>query len=205
MKKFAPLLALLLTATLSPAQEGGPQLVPRADAQKYAQILADSSKDLADLPLVCELELTKPAAIRAGEAGALVIPDKRVTADKLAKAGKDAVPLGHLWLRNVAPWKNGSPLPNADQRTVRVRSGESTADAQLFVLAVRRNAADKLELLVLGKTKEPVVTLPLEKSTASGDAPLQIQGRKTGEDSGVLTLIFFGQHQAELTLGKPAE
>ena len=205
MKKFAPLLALLLTATLSPAQEGGPQLVPRADAQKYAQILADSSKDLADLPLVCELELTKPAAIRAGEAGALVIPDKRVTADKLAKAGKDAVPLGPLWLRNVAPWKNGSPLPNADQRTVRVRSGESTADAQLFVLAVRRNAADKLELLVLGKTKEPVVTLPLEKSTASGDAPLQIQGRKTGEDSGVLTLIFFGQHQAELTLGKPAE
>jgi hypothetical protein len=201
MKNFAPLLALLLTASLTSAQEN----VPLADAQKYAQILADSAKALTDLPLVCELALDKPAAIRAGEAGVLVIPDKRAAADKFAKAGKDAVPLGHLWLRNVAPVKDGNPLPNADQRSVKVRSGDSTAEAQLFVLAVRRNAADKLELLVLGKTKEPVLTLPLEKSTVTSDAPIQIQGRKTGEASGVLTLIFFGQHQAELTLGKPAE
>ena len=205
MKNFAPLLALLLTASLSSAQDAVPLAVPLADAQKYAQILADSAKDLTGLPLVCELDLEKPAAIRAGEAGALVIPDKRVTTDKLAKAGKDAVPLGHLWLRNVAPWKDANPLPNAVQRTVKVRSGDSTAEAQLFVLAVRRNAADKLELLVLAKTKEPVLTLPLEKSTVSGDAPIQIQGRKSGEHSGVLTLVFFGQHQAELTLGKPAE
>ncbi len=205
MKNFAPLLALLLTASLSPAQEGGPQIVPLADARKYAQILAESAKALADLPLVCELDLDKPAAIRAGEAGVLVIPDQRAVADQFAKAGKDAVPLGHLWLRNVAPMKDGNPLPNADQRTVKVRSGDSTAEAQLFVLAVRRNAADKLELLVLGKTKAPVLALPLEKSTVAGDAPIQIQGRKTGEASGVLTLIFFGQHQAELTLGKPAE
>lgn len=205
MKNFALLLGLLLTASLSPAQEAGPQAVPLADAQKYAQILAESAKDLTGLPLVCELDLDKPAAIRAGEAGVLVIPDKRAMADQFAKAGKDAVPLGHLWLRNVAPLKDGTPLPNVDQRTVKVRSGESTADAQLFVLAVRRNAADKLELVLLAKTKEPVLTLPLEKSTASGDAPIQIQGRKTGETSGVLTLIFFGQHQAELTLGKPAE
>ena len=205
MKNSVLCLALFLSTALSPAQEAGPQNVPLADAQKYAQILADSAKGLTGLPLNCELDLEKPAAIRAGEAGALVIPDKRATSDKLAKAGKDAVPLAHLWLRNVAPLKDGNPLPNADQRTVKVRSGDSTAEAQLFVLAVHRNAADKLELLVFAKTKEPVLTLPLEKSTVSGDAPIQIQGRKTGENSGVLTLVFFGQHQAELTLGKPAE
>lgn len=201
MKNTALCLALFLTASLSPAQEA----VPLADAQKYAQILAESAKDLTGLPLACELDLDKPSAIRAGEVGALVIPDKRATADKLAKAGKDAVPLGHLWLRNLAPVNAGAPLPNSELRSVKVRSGESTAEAQLFVVAARRNAADKLELVVFGKPKEPLLTLPLEKSTASGDAPIQLLARKTGEASGLLTLVFFGQHQAEISVGKQAE
>lgn len=196
---------LTCVLTLWPMISGAQENVPAADAQKYAQILAKAIEGVTDLPLACELDLEQPAAVRAGEAGALVIPDKRLTAAKLAAAGKVAVPVGHLWLRNVAVERKGSALPNSEQRTVKVTSGENTAEAQVFVLGARRGAGDVLELVVYGRGTEPVTSLPIAKKGEAATTPVQIQGRKTGEHTGAATLIFFGQQQVEIPLIKPGE
>ena len=202
MKSLARLsLTLLLAATPLLAQES----VPAADAQKYAQILAKSLAGVTGIAPGCELDLEHPSAIRAGEVGALVVPDKRVTAAKLGEVGKTAVPLGHLWLRNVSPAKDGTALGNSNFRTVKVANGDTTADAQIFVIAARRNAKDALELLVFGKGTEPILSVPLEKSGEADTTPVLLKGRKTTDESGVLTCVFFGGHKAEITLTKPAE
>ena len=196
---------LTLTLLLAVAPLRAQEIVPSADAQKYAQILAKALEGVTGIAPVCELDLEHPAAIRAGEVGALVVPDKRVTTAKLGEVGKTAVPLGHLWLRNVAPAKDGTAIANSRFRTVKVASGDTTADAQIFVLAARRNAKDALELLVFGKGTEPILSVPLEKSGDTDTTPIVLRGRKTGEESGVLTCVFFGGYKSEITLTKPAE
>ena len=173
-----------------------------ADAQKYAQILVKTVESAKNLALKVELDPDKPTGLKAGEAGALVIPDKNLSAEKIAKAGAEFVPAGHLWMRHVGPSKNDRALPNSDLRTLTVTAGDSSADAQIYVLGIRKADGGKTEVALFGKGKEPVISVALEKATSSSEAPIQVEGRKTGDGSGILTLVFFGKQKAEIKVTK---
>ncbi len=199
MKKLLPILAFtFVAATLAPAQEA----ISLEDAQKHARILAQNAPGEATLQLKQSLNLDKPRGIKAGEVGLVVIPDDKLTADALEKAGKDATPIGQLWTRTATAAQDGKVTPNSKLRLITIAHGDQSAQVQLYLLGVRSPEKGKLELVLFGKDKEPLLKLPLEKSTGGGEFPIEVSGRKTGEESGVLTLTLLGKFKAELPLMK---
>jgi hypothetical protein len=197
-------LILLLAATVATpvfAQER----VPQEDAQKAARILSESAAAQTDLAFKPAGDLDKPRGIKADEVGLIVIPESKLTSDALAKAGKEPVPVGQLWTRIATVAKDGAVTPNSKLRLVDVTVKDQTLRLQLYLLAVRRADGGKLELVVFAKDKEPLTRVALDGTDASAEFPIEINGRKTGEESGVVTLTLLGKHKAELPLMKQAD
>src|SRR5258706_6497745 len=96
------ILSLLVLATFALAQEV--QQVPAEQAHKIALKVIDALGTPADAPFAVEPDADKPVGLKGGgDTGLLAMPDKKLTPEKLSAAGKDASPLGHLWMRNVVP------------------------------------------------------------------------------------------------------
>lgn len=178
---------------------------PLDEAQKAAHKVAASAPSLADAPIAIDADLDKPHLIKGGHGGAMIIPDKKLTAETLAAAGETPVPVGQLWLLGATVAENGRPLAADKTRRVVVEDGDKEIPLQLFLLGAAKNAQGTLELIVFAKDKAPLLRLPLEKSAgASQQLPAELSGRKNDEDSATLTLSFAGQFQARLLLMKPA-
>ncbi len=101
--------------------------------------------------------------------------------------------------------KDDRVTPNAKLRLVDVVVKDQTLRLQLYLLAVRRADGGKLELVVFAKDKEPLTRVAIEATDAPAEYPLEINGRKTGDESGVVTLTLLGKHKAELPLMKQAD
>lgn len=203
MKSFLALLTLCLLTHRAAAQES----IPTDEARKIARILIQASGDVSNAQLKAELDPEQPRGIKAGDAGLIVIPAAKLTAAAVAKAGKEPVAIGQLWLHQLVPAQDGSPVALSKLRTVTVtdKDKDKSANAQLYFLGVRDAGAGKLELVVYALDKQPLLRVPLEIAEASQDSPIELQGRKSGEDAGVLTVNLLGKYKAELTLMKPAQ
>src|SRR5206468_3946052 len=99
MKKLIVPLALLLLAGPAPAQER----IPDEEARNIARELIEAAKKVK-APVAPQVDADKPYGKHKDEYGAMVLPDKNLSAERLAKAGKDEiVPIGQFWMRNLAP------------------------------------------------------------------------------------------------------
>src|SRR6185369_11229943 len=99
MKKLIVPLTLLLVAGPAGAQER----IPDEEARNIARGLLEAAKKVKT-PLATDVDVDKPYGKHKDEYGAMVLPDKNLSAEKLAKAGKDAiVPVGQLWMRGLGP------------------------------------------------------------------------------------------------------
>jgi hypothetical protein len=148
----------------------------------------------------------KPAAIKAsGETGLLALPDKKLTPESVAAAGKEIVALGHLWMRNVVPAVNNSAPDSAKLRTVAVADGDKEVKVEVYYLGVTKSDGGELSLGVYAKDKEPLVKVPLVKTDATASqTPIALDGHKEGENTGVLVITVFGSYKADVTV-KPRE
>ena len=199
------ILSLLVLATFALAQEI--QQVPAEQAHKIALKVIDTLGTPADAPFAVEPDADKPVGLKGGgDTGLLAMPDKKLTPEKLSAAGKDASPLGHLWMRNVVPSvKNSAPDP-ATLRTVTVRDKDNEAKVELYYLGVTKTDAGALELGLYAKDKIPLVNVPLVKTDAAASTtPIEVAGHKEGENTGVLVITVFGSYKADVTVTKPRE
>ena len=167
-------------------------------------IVTKGAESLSDLPLKLDLDLQKPVAFKGGEAGMLVIPDKGLSGEKIAQAGKEIAPVGQLWMYRVAAAKDGKVVPNSKLRLVTVSDGKKSASVQLYLLGVRKGEKGP-ELVVFGGNKDPLMTLPLEKAEEGQAVPINLSGRKTGDDSGQLTLNLLGKYKVDISVMKQEE
>ncbi len=201
MKTTFILCSLLVTATFATAQER----VSLEDAQKGARLLTQTAGKISDAPLKLEVDLEKPDGLKANEVRILVIPDQKLNGEALAKTGKTVTPLGQLWMHAIAPAKEGKVISNDRLRFVTVTKDDKEFKVLLFFLGLQKSDKGEMELVVYGKDKEPLLRLPLEKSATQQQLPIELQGRKEGEGTGVLTLNILGKYKAELPVTKPAE
>jgi hypothetical protein len=197
------LAVLALVTAASFAQE----VVPLDEAQRGARKVTDSLGTLADAPFATEVDVTKPQAIKAGKAGLLIIPDKKLSSEALGAAGDSITPLGQLWMLNISLGKNGEPAPSDKIRFLNVSDGDRTLQVQLYFVGAAKNPEGKLDLVVFAKDKEPLLRVPLTKASdsASQELPIQISGRKDDDSTGTLSLHVLGQYVADLTVKRPAE
>jgi hypothetical protein len=194
-RSLALLFAAAALSTISPAQES----IPLEKAQEGARKLNESLGQTGDFPLITNVDLEKPQAFKAGDAGVMVVPDQGLTAEILAAAKHNVVPVGQLWTMNLTLAKGGIATSAEHQRNVTLHTKDKDIPVKLYLLGATRRADGALELVVYGKDKEPLAHAPLGNAgTGSQSFPIEISGEKQDEDTGRLILNILGQQSAEL-------
>ena len=195
MKRILITVSLLTSLQLVSAQEK----LSRDEVLPYGKAVSADAKQLNGTPIATDVDAEKPVVMKDGEYGSMVLPQKELKAETIAKAGETAVPIGQLWLQKLTPMKNGEAIAKDSLRLVTVRAEGEEATAPQCALAVRRNSAGKLELLVYGKSKEPVLIVALKPLDVIQSMPLDLSAEREG-DEGKLTLKILGKYQATMSV-----
>ena len=195
-----PLVALLasLTLTTTHAQER----LSTEEARHYASIVSAAQPELKRAPGAAPVDLDKPVALRDGEYGLMLLPARTLSADAVAKAGAEGVPVGQLWLLKLAPLTAGQVVSQDRLQMVTVNSSEGSVTLPCCQLGIRKATGGALELVVFGKGKEPVATAPLQPLVASQTLPLDLAVARE-DDRGELTLKIAGKYTARLAVTDP--
>lgn len=206
-KLLLTLVAFALLTTLH-AQEPA-QLTPE-ELTKATALLMDANARLGDLPLKLELAPDQAVGFKAGDAGALLIPDKRLKVEKADKADKkknkgEAMPVGQLWTKQLAPKDKDAVLSNDKLRLVKVTTKDKELELAVFTLGIEKAGKKEFQLAIYGKGGSPVLRVPLTAEKSKGAAPVVMAVRKTGEEAGVIELKLLGRYKAEIPVGKQAE
>ncbi len=198
MKKTILLAALLTLANWASAQES----LSREEALKYALATHMNLAALKSAPVKVDADLKYAVGAKEGEYGVLLIPECKLTANRMAKAGDKVVPVAQLWTHRLAP-KNGDTVVAKDSlNLVSVTGPDGEVSVPLFILGVR-SKADGLELLIYGKDKEPLVTVPMKSIDTKQEAPIELTASKEGDEAGRITLKFRGKYEASFLVTDP--
>ncbi|MBI1916161.1 MAG: hypothetical protein HYS12_15720 [Planctomycetes bacterium] len=197
MKKFIVPLALLLLAGPARAQER----IPDEEARNIARQLIEAAKKVK-APVAIDVDADKPYGKHKDEYGAMVLPDKNLSAERLAKAGKDEiVPIGQFWMRSLAPAVDGKVVPSKNLQMLTVTHNDKEYSLVLCYLGVRKGPKDALELVVLSKDKTPLLKAPLEKTDEKQELPVEFTASIEGNDRAHLKMSLLGRYRAKVTLG----
>ena len=176
------------------------------EAQKIAQKLADVPSTFSDQAFTIDVDRDKPAGLKGGEAGLVVLPAKGLAADTIKNAGKDVVPVAQLWTYKVTLANSGTPVDKAKLRTITVGEGDKTRTVQLFLIGVAKSEQGATELVVFGKGGDPVLRVPVTSlHEIKQDLPIQLSGRQTGDASAMLTMDLVGLFSADVAVVKAEE
>jgi hypothetical protein len=194
MKRLFGAAMIVLVIGVASAEER----IPAEEAEKIAKLITGFASKEADLPFKTDLDTSAPFAMKEGERAAMIIPDKKLTVDTLAKAGKDVVPVGHLWFRKVAPVVGDSAIGNDKLRIVNVTTDDGKEYALPLLLVGVRKGKDAPELVFFGKAKEIVATVPLKAADAKQDTTIEYEVKRGEGMRGTLIFKLLGKYQAEL-------
>jgi hypothetical protein len=200
MRRTIAVVTVLCLAGAGWAQER----VPQEQAVKFARRFADEASKIGSPQLKTDVDPEKAFALHAGEAHAMFIPEKDLSEETFAKAGKEPTPVGQLWMRKVVPAAEGKPVPEDKLRIVTISVNNEEHQLPLSLVGVRKTADNHLELVLYGKDKEPYLRAPLRKleTKQKSDDPVVLDAHKESEDSATLTLIIVGEYQASIQVGK---
>jgi len=196
MKVLFPIAVIGLLAASLHAQE----ILPIEKAQQAAKLVTASPGATSNTPLKFEGDLEKPQVLKAEGVGFLVIPAKTLTEDALARAGKDVVPIGAMWSLKVVPQNDGKAVDSDRLRHVSVQTKDNTLNLACYQIGVQKNDKDGLDLVLFSKDQAPILKASLDRKTASQEYPIELAGRKAGENTGILTLNILGKYTAEITV-----
>ena len=191
--------ALLVCTALAHAQEA----IKPETLQKISERLTERTSDQADLPLKMEVDSAKAVGMTIKEYGTVVLPARGLTAEALAKAGSDILPVGVLWLRGLVPAAEGKPLVDEKRRTVKVVFEQDEHLLQLLTLGLRKNAEGAFELVVFAKGKDAALTLPLKEEPGDQTSPVAIDMRQGTDTLGLIDLRILGKLHAVLPVEQP--
>jgi len=198
MKRTLIAAALLTGLLAAQAQEK----LSRTEALQAAFFASSDLKEMLNTPILTDPDIKRPVAVKDGDYGAMVLPEAKLSADAFAQAGKEAKPVGQLWLRNLAPENEGQRVPQSKLHTVHVRAMDQEADAVCCALGVCKDANGGLQLLIYGKDKEPVARVPLKSISGQQDNPIEMSAERK-DDDGLITLKFLGKYEVTFTVSAP--
>jgi hypothetical protein len=191
MKTFLILATLAASLAAAHAQ----QSIPREELMKVAFMVSLDLKQMLNTPIPTDPDVKRPVGLREGDHGVMVLPESKLSAEALAKAGKEVVPVAQLWLRKLVPQCDGQSAKQEKLQVVTVNTGDNTERATLCALGVHHDPDGKLELLVYGKEKEPLLRAPLKRISAPHENPVELEAEMQG-DGAKLTLKLAGQYEA---------
>ena len=195
MKRILTTIALLTLVQLCPAQEK----LSRDEAQQYADAVSADTKQLNGTPLATDVDTQQPVAIREGEFGGMVLPQKNLKADDLAKSTNNVVPIGQIWFLKLAPMLDGQVAPTEKLRVAKVNADGQEFSVPQCALGVRRKNAETLEMVIFGKSKEPLLAIPLRAINAKQESPIDLAAERDSE-SGKVTVKILGKYEGTFSV-----
>jgi len=198
MKRIILLAAALAALTSAQAQEK----ISREEGLKYAFVAAANLQQMLNTPIPTDPDVKRPVGVKDGEYGGMVLPESKLSPETFAKAGKEVIPVGQMWMHKLAPMNAGQVVPAAKLRMVHLSAEGSEADVPCCALGVAKGANGELELLIYGKASEPVTRVPLKAISKPQDSPIEISAERK-DDGGLITLRFVGKYEASFMVTDP--
>jgi hypothetical protein len=192
MKLATAAVCLLTTLQLGVAQER----VPREEALKAAALISADPKQMQGTPIPSNVDLKQPVAMRDGEFAGMVLPEAKLSLDAFTQAGDKIVPVGQLWLLRLAPVVDGAAVPKEKLRLATIEHDGETHTLPQCTLGARKTSSGGLELLIFGKSKEPLLKVALKTIDAKQDMPLDMDADR-GSESAEVTLKILGKYEAK--------
>jgi hypothetical protein len=193
MKRILITLTLASTLQMLTAQER----LPRDEALKYAALAGADAKQLLGTPIPTRVDLEQPVALKDGEYGGMVLPELKLTAEAITRAGDKVVPLGQLWLLKLTPMRDGEATSSDQLRLATVKHGDTEVTLPQCALGAQRNKSGGLELLVFGKAKEPILKVPMKSIDTKQESPIELDAERNS-DSADITVKILGKYEATL-------
>lgn len=169
--------------------------LPQEETARYAKVCVEQLGDLADAQIRVVADPAKACAVRGEGGGAMVVPDGKLSAAKLAKIGKDVVPVGQLWLRKWTVVVDGRPVSRDQLRMVTVNVDDKNRPMPLLLLGMRK-VGTNLELVGYAQGSEPLLKLPLKTVEFVQELPLDLEWQRGEKNVDPLTLSILGRYQA---------
>jgi hypothetical protein len=170
-------------------------------ATVVARYLSNLPVEQNNLPIKVQPDTEKPCVLMNAEALAAVVPDCRLSLEVLRTAGPKIIPIGELWLRNLAL----APAAKAvsEEKLQIVSAGPGRDPYCLYLLGVRKTGGSASGLVVYSKGREPLLEIPLEQAETEQDAPITLAGVNGEDETGVILVNVLGKHQAALPVMDP--
>lgn len=192
MNKTLVAVAVLASLQMVSAQER----LSRDEALKYATAVTSAAKKSSPTPIATDVDPQQPVAIKDENYGGMILPQKKLSAEALAQISKEEIaPVGQLWLLGLTPMKDGEAIGSEKLRMVTVQAEGDEATVPQCALGVRRKSESALELLVFGKAKEPLLSVPLKAIDSKQEIPIDMTAERESS-SGKITLRILGKYQA---------
>jgi hypothetical protein len=192
-----PLIVLTMGAALNrlPAQEQ----LSREEALKYAYAVSVNLEQLQGTPIATDVDLKRPVVLRDGEYGGMFLPEAKLTAEAITKAGDKVIPIGQLWLHKLTPIQDGQGIASERLRMAKVTGADGTeVQVPQCTLGMRRNGAGSLELVLYGKSTEPLLAVPVSAAGEKAGQGIVLEAVRD-DNGGQLTVTLFGKYKAKLS------
>jgi hypothetical protein len=200
MRRTIAVVTVLCLAGAGWAQER----VPQERATKFAKLFAGEASKVSSPQLKTEVDPEKAFALHTGDLAIMFIPEKGLSEDAFAKAGKEPTPVGQLWMRKLVPAADGKPVAEDKLRVVTVNVDNEDHALPLSLVGVRKAADNHLELVLYGKDREPYMHAQVRKldTKQKNDEPVVLEAHKDAGESATLTLTMLGEYQGAIQLMK---
>lgn len=168
-------------------------------AEQFARKFAELAREFADPPIKTDVDPATANGLHQEEHGAMVIAQKGLDADALAKPADSPRPVGQLWMRRLRPVIDDRRVePNA-LRIIDIKIEDHEAKVTCYLLALGKTDAGPV-LLVFGKGKEPIARLKLTTldKAVDQDEPIELEGEKETDETGLITLKLAGKFKASM-------
>ena len=107
------------------------------------------------------------------------------------------VPIGQVWLYKLTPMRDGEAVGSDKLRLAKVSNEGTEVQLPQCTLGVRRASGGGLELVVLGKTTTPLVTVPLKAVEGKEQAGIDMEAERDSA-AGHITFKIVGKYQAKI-------
>lgn len=195
--RFLAACALLGTGLFAVAQDK----IPTEETQKISKRLVETLGKPTDPQVAVDADPDRGEGYRHGELGFIAIPDRKLTAEALNAAAAEPIPVGHLWMKGIGPVSEGRVVPNAQLRTISIAVDNQTVDVSVCLLGARKKDG-KLELVLFGNGKTPVLVAALEPDQSNAAAPISTSAQKEDDETGKIELILAGKYKAKILMKK---
>ena len=198
MKKLITLVAVAGIGLSVQAQE----IAPIEKAREIAKLISSQAGELENAPFSVSLDLEQPQALVKEPHAGVVVPAKGLTAKAIAGAGKDVVPVGMLWFKDLLPADGAIVAPDdAAVRDLELHVGGKKVTVHPFFAGVRKNGSGRLELVLYGKSpKEPYLKTRLLPMPSRQELPIELAAYGGDDTGAILMLSLAGKYQAEIKI-----